>query len=208
MLSKSGLAIILSKLKGFDQPKVRVEQYMLDSEIAADILWNTYMKGDLIGKVGADMGCGTGILGLGALLLGAEKVYFVDSDEAAIEAAKANLMQIEQKVNVKVDKKAVFMCQDITEFNNKVDLVLENPPFGTKVRHADRAFLEKALGIAPVVYSVHKITSKGFIEAFSREKGYKVSDIWVYRLPLKATLKWHKRRIHYINVGCWRLEKI
>ena len=40
-LTKKQLAIILSKLKVFESPKVSVEQYNTDSEIAATILWNS-----------------------------------------------------------------------------------------------------------------------------------------------------------------------
>ena len=64
--SKGALAVILSKLKVFTAPKVRVEQYPTDAEIAAEVLWQAHMKGD-IGKVSADLGCGTGILGIGLL---------------------------------------------------------------------------------------------------------------------------------------------
>ena len=59
--SKSGLAIVLSKLKTFEKPKVRVEQYSMDSEIAAEVLWNGLYRGD-IQKVIVDLGCGTGML--------------------------------------------------------------------------------------------------------------------------------------------------
>lgn len=42
------------------------------------------------GLVLADIGCGSGILGIGALLLGAEKVYGVDNDPLAVESARSN----------------------------------------------------------------------------------------------------------------------
>ncbi len=38
----------------------------------------------------ADIGCGSGILGIGAVLLGAHKVYAVDNDPLAIQAARSN----------------------------------------------------------------------------------------------------------------------
>lgn len=46
---------------------------------------------DLSGKVVIDYGCGSGVLAIAALLLGAEKVYAVDIDPQAIEATKQNL---------------------------------------------------------------------------------------------------------------------
>jgi len=69
--SKSRLAIALSRLEGFSEPKVRQEQYLMDSEIGASVLWNACLLGDIRGKVIADLGCGTGMLGIGALMLGA-----------------------------------------------------------------------------------------------------------------------------------------
>ncbi|MEB3227968.1 MAG: 50S ribosomal protein L11 methyltransferase [Synechocystis sp.] len=38
----------------------------------------------------ADIGCGSGILGIGAVLLGAKKVYGVDNDPLAVESARSN----------------------------------------------------------------------------------------------------------------------
>jgi len=71
--SKSGLAVILSSLLSFKSPKIKLEQYETPSEIAADVLWNAHMNGDLVDKTVADLGSGTGVLGLGAVLLGAKK---------------------------------------------------------------------------------------------------------------------------------------
>ena len=94
MISKSGLAIALSKLKTFKKPKVSLEQYPTDSEVAAELLWHAYMAGDIEGKKIADLGCGTGILGIGCLLLGAEHVYFADIDAEALEICLENLQNI------------------------------------------------------------------------------------------------------------------
>jgi ribosomal protein L11 methyltransferase len=37
-----------------------------------------------------DIGCGSGILSIGAVLLGVEKVYAVDTDPLAVQAARSN----------------------------------------------------------------------------------------------------------------------
>ncbi len=41
--SKSGLAVALSRLEGFKEPKVSVEQYAMDSEVGAFVLWNAHL---------------------------------------------------------------------------------------------------------------------------------------------------------------------
>ena len=92
MLSKSELAIVLSKMKVFDEPELLKEQYATDSEVAAELLWSAYMNGDVKDRIVADFGCGTGILGIGCLLLEAKKVFFVDSDSKAIDVLKENLV--------------------------------------------------------------------------------------------------------------------
>ncbi|MBW2982177.1 METTL5 family protein [Candidatus Woesearchaeota archaeon] len=209
--SKSNLAVLLSKLKGFQTGKVRekLEQYQTDPEIAAEVIWFAGFNKDISGKVIVDLGCGTGVLGIGALIMGAEKVIFVDIDEEAVETAKKNLAFAEEELGVKLSKKAEFVVEDVRKFKAKdVDLVLQNPPFGVKVKHADRVFLEKAMELCPIIYSFHKIESRDFIDEFSRDKGYKMTHFWSFDFPLKMMMKHHKKRIHRIKVGCWRLEKL
>lgn len=203
--SKSRLAIILSGLEGFNTPKVRQEQYLMDSEIGAFVLWNAYILGEIEGKVIADLGCGTGLLGIGALLLGAKRVFFVDSDEKALQIAKNNISKVKSE-GYSVGK-AESVCRDIAKLKMKADVVIQNPPFGTKVKHSDVIFLEKALETAAVVYSFHKSESNAFLERFSAGKNAKITHIWDFRFPLKATFGFHRRQIHRINVSCFRFQK-
>ncbi len=95
--TKKQLAMILSQLKGFSSPKIKLEQYMTEGEIAAEIAWNAFYRREIEEKTVADLGCGTGILGLSTLLLGAKKVYFVDIDKDALAIAKENLKMLEEK---------------------------------------------------------------------------------------------------------------
>ena len=203
--SKSALAIKLSQLKGFKQQKMKAEQYPTDPEIAAEVLWNAYLLGDLEGKVSVDLGCGTGILGIGALYLGNSKVFFVDSDKEVLEIAKINVSRVKSESSG--IGKAIFRCQEIARFDEKVDLVLENPPFGTKVRHSDREFLKKAVKLADIIYTFHKSETKGFLEAFARDSGFEISHCWDFSFPLKQAMPFHRRKIHRINVSCFRFVK-
>ena len=88
--SKGALEIALSAIEGFKNPKVSLEQYMTDSRIASGVLWDAALRGD-IGKVIVDLGCGTGILGIGCMLLGAEKVVFLESDSSVLDVCKKNV---------------------------------------------------------------------------------------------------------------------
>ena len=143
-MKKRNLAILLSKLKTFESPDIKLEQYQTDSEIAAESLWFTHMNNDIHGKVIADLGCGTGIFGFGALILGAKKVFFVDLDEKAIKVAKENRKFLEKELKKRFN--CAFINKDIRSFRNKVDVVIQNPPFGIKRTHTDKLFLMKAMG--------------------------------------------------------------
>ena len=199
---KSQLAILLSKLEVFEHPKAELEQYPLDSETAATILWAAHQNKDIENKVIADLGCGTGILGLGALLLGAKKVYFIDKSEAAIRKAKQNLHFLEQETNSHLQGKATWLIGDISLFTNKVRTVLQNPPFGTKKEHADRIFLEKALNIGKSVYSIHKTSTLDYIRNLIERKKRSIKEELRLEMQLKKTMPWHKHDVHRIDVTC------
>ena len=204
-MSKSALAMVLSRLEGFLSPKVSQEQYLTDSEIAAFSLWNAYILGDLEGKVITDFGCGTGVLGIGALLLGAKHVLFVDSDRSALETLKINISKVKSE-SYTIEGSFEIFNQDIGEVNLEADVVIENPPFGTKTKHADVIFLEKALKTAKVIYSFHKSETKAHINKVCTEKGAKITHVWDFDFPLKSTYKFHNKRIHRIKVSCFRIE--
>jgi len=208
VLSKKQLAVALSRLKGFEKPDFKLEQYQTESEIGAEIIWNIACRREIQGKTAADLGCGTGLLGIGLLLAGADKVYFVDIDDNAIETAKKNLEFIENEFDIELKDKAVFVVDKVENFNKKVEIVIENPPFGIQGKsHSDKEFLGKAMQISKLVYSFHKAESKGFINAFSRDNGFKTEGYWEFDWPLKQTMKYHTKKIHYFKVGCWRLVK-
>jgi len=199
MLSKSQLAIQLSKLKTFEKPLVREEQYVTDSEVAASWLFNAYLLNDVKDKVIADLGAGTGVLGIGALLLGAKKVYFVEKDKDAVAVLKENLQNVKGSYEI--------LETDVKDFTHNADVVIMNPPFGTKQKHADKLFLERAFACADVIYSMHKSSTEVFVNAVALDNDFAVTHKWKYELPIKATYKFHKKRIERIDVSVFRLNK-
>ncbi|MEM3374537.1 MAG: METTL5 family protein [Candidatus Woesearchaeota archaeon] len=201
IVSKKQLAVLLSRLKAFEKPSFRLEQYSTDSEIAAEVIWNAYQLGDLDNKVIADLGCGTGILGIGCLFMKAKKVYFVDIDER-------QLKNLDNNLKLMALKNYEIVLSDVKNFNQKVDLVIQNPPFGTKKEHADKIFLEKAFQISNIIYSFHKIESKRFIEAISKDNNFLITNYFEFDFPLKNTMEFHEKKVKKIKVGCWRFEKL
>ena len=207
-MKKKDLEILLSRLKSFEKQRLDLEQYQTEAGIAADLLWYAYMQGDVEGKVVADLGCGNGVFGVGALILGAEKVYFLDLDATAIKIAKENVAKIESIFNVKFKKS--FSNSNVNSFNKKVDLVIQNPPFGVKKTHADKPFLIKAMKCAKKIYTFHKMETRKFVENFVNDEGWKIKFVKMYKFPLRRgkTNKGYsfwKKDVHYVDVGVWMI---
>ena len=207
--TKKQLTMILSQLKGFEKPKMQLEQYETVADFAAEIVWYAFYRREISDKVVAYLVCGTGILGLSTLLIGAKKVFIVDIDKEVLATARENLKFLEKKLNISFADSAVFVNKDVSSFDEKVDTVYKNPPFGIKSKkHADKVFLENAFKISKLVYSFHKAESKEFIEAVSKDNKFKIEGYWEFDWPLKQTMKYHKKKIEYIKVGCWRLISV
>ncbi|MBU1976675.1 MAG: METTL5 family protein [Nanoarchaeota archaeon] len=202
--SKRDLEVELSRLKGFDESSFELEQYPTPSHIAADWIWSMALKGEVAGKIILDAGSGPGILGIGLLLMGARKVYFLDSDPKIMPVCIKNYNEIKEVYEV---GEAEFVTGDISLFDGEVDIVVQNPPFGTKVEHADKKFLEKAFSVASIVYSMHKWSTKTFVEAICKDFHYRITDVFRYEFPIRAKFKFHTKPVKMIDVGLWRLEK-
>jgi len=199
-MNKSQLAIQLSKLNTFSEPKVSLEQYQTESEIAAEILWLAYLNNDIENKTVADLGCGNGIFGIGSLILGAKKVIFLDNNKEAITLTKLNLRSISNK-NYKIINK------DIKDFKNKVDTVIQNPPFGTKIKHSDKTFLEKAFSITNNIYSIHKSETKDFLIKLAKKNNFTLTNYLQIKFKLKRTMPFHKKQSYQVNTACFVFKK-
>ena len=199
--SRKELAALLSNLEGYRCPKEKLEQWQTPPEIAATMLFEALIRGDISGKKIIDLGTGTGILAIGAALLSAKEVIGVDIDPEALEIAQRNLMKIKEIYGSLPIK---FVCTDIREFDMKGDTVVMNPPFGLErwSRHADIVFLEKAFSLASKVYSLHHSTSKGrkFLIKYAQRYGFQADIIGTFNFPLKAWHEKHRKPVKEIPV--------
>jgi len=203
--SKKDLEVQLSKLKSFESPSLELEQYPTPSNIAAEWIWNMALKGEAAGREILDAGCGPGILGIGLLLMGARKVYFLDLDEKIMLVCMENYNQIKEEYEV---GEAEFIIGDVSIFDHEPEIIVQNPPFGTKSEHADKKFLEKAFSISRIVYSMHKWSTKSFVEAISKDFKFRITDLWRYEFPIKAKFEFHQKPVKNIDAGLWRMEKL
>ncbi len=77
---------------------------------------------DLENKSVLDFGCGSGILGIAALLLGASHASFVDNDPQALQATRSNL----EKNGIDNSQFTIYSPAEFSAFNASYDVVLAN----------------------------------------------------------------------------------
>lgn len=198
-MKKKELAIALSALTPVYHSHT-LEQYTLHGDTAAEILIYAYDFGDIYEKRVADLGCGAGILGIGALLLGARFVVFADCDEDALSTAAENVRATK---GLKADN-VRFQCSTVENVCCTADTVIQNPPFGTRKRGVDVQFLLKATEVAPVVYSLHK---KGNAAFLSRKTGHVLTHVKEMEIPLFRSYPFHAKKVVNIRVELLRFEK-
>ncbi len=197
------LEMALQRLSGYSCPRAALEQYQTPAPLAARLLFHALMKGDVRGKKICDLGSGTGVLAIGASLLGADHVQGVDIDKNAILVAKENAELLDADVE--------FIVADVRDATLPVrlgysDTVIMNPPFGAQKAHADRPFIDLALTLAPVTYSIFNAGSVQFIETYTAERAEideKIGGIF----PIKRTFSFHTQDVQEIGVEILRLKR-
>tara|TARA_B100000795_G_C22718734_1_gene406543 strand:- start:78 stop:1016 length:939 start_codon:yes stop_codon:yes gene_type:complete len=171
----------------FDTPNIDLEQYHTPPDLAARFLWTA--KDDLVGRSVADLGCGNGILGIGAKYLGAHTVMGFEIDEAAANKARKNASNGEMQVTVCDVKKGIT-----EEHYLQYDTVICNPPFGTRQKKADTKFLSTALKLARrAVYSLHKSSTKEYLLARAERWGLEGKILAEIKYPLPKTYPMHRQ---------------
>jgi putative methylase len=195
------LEMKLQRISGYSHPRASLEQYQTPAPLAARLLYHALMKGDIEGKTVCDLGCGTGVLAIGAALLGADCVRGVDSDLNAVRVANENAALFDADVE--------FIVADVRDAAlpgrlGSCDTVVMNPPFGAQKAHADRPFIDLALSIAPVTYSIFNAGSAQFIKTYTAERA-EIDERVGGVFPIKRTFSFHTHDIQEIEVEILRL---
>lgn len=193
------LEIQLEQVAGIPDPDPAMEQYMTPAPLAARLLYDAYLAGDISGCVVCDPGSGTGILAIGAALLGAEQVYGIERDERLVAVAQENAKLLS------VD--CTFVPGELSDFQVSCDTVVMNPPFGAQKRHADRPFIDAALRIAPVVYGIFNKDSIPFLSSYITGRAAIVGMV-AARFPIKRSFSFHKRAVLDIPVEIVCMRRI
>jgi putative methylase len=197
------LEMTLQRVAGFSRPRPALEQYQTPAPLAARLLYHALMKGDIEGKVICDLGCGTGVLAIGAALLGAASVKGVDVDQQAVDIACANAKLLDADVEFIV---ADVKDQNLPDVLGLCDTVIMNPPFGAQKVHADRPFIDLAISVAPVIYSIFNAGSTPFVKTYTTgraEIDERVGGVFA----MKRTFSFHTQDIQEIGVEILRLKR-
>jgi putative methylase len=193
------LEIKLERVSGIPNPDPAKEQYMTPAPLAARLLFDAYLAGDIKGCSVCDLGSGTGILSIGASLLGADEVVGVEGDARLVAIARENAEKLSADCR--------FIADDIRSMRESFDTVVMNPPFGAQSEHADRPFIDAALRIAPVTYGIFNAGTMPFLASYIRGRAEIVGAVSAL-FPIKRTFSFHSRDLHEIPVEIVCLRRI
>jgi len=203
-MTRKELEIVLEKdISTFHNPDILSEQYVTHPGLAADFLWHLSVSQDIPSKDCVDLGCGTGMLGYGLLLLGAKHVSFIDHDGQALQQVKKLL----EEKNIDTERYSI-MLQSAKHVKKDADIYVQNPPFGTRKEHEDTVFLETALNNADTVFTMHKTVTRKHIVDKIRNNNHRIVYEQYYDYPLKRTLHHHTEDVTYVDVSGYITQNI
>lgn len=209
MMKLKELEMWLQDVKGFEAPKIQLEQYETPVHIAARMIHTMESSfGDLEGKVLADLGCGCGMLLIGSTLMGASATFGFDIDRDALEICRGNLEDAEITSAELLQMNVKDLAVQYSRFLKFFDTVVLNPPFGTKQNQGtDLEFLRVALSLSrSAVYSLHKSATRAHVTKKAADWGVKVQVLAQLRYNLPSTYKFHKKKSVDIEVDFIRFS--
>lgn len=199
-MKRQQLEIALSHLENSPSPKLAYEAYDLNPAAVSEILFLAETRyGDLKNRSVLDLGCGSGILAIGAALLGAKEVVGIDINSESVEAAKRNA----HLVQVVAD----FIAGDIEAIRGTFDVTVMNPPFGTRKKGVDVIFLQKAMSVSKRVYSLHKRGEQNRMFLRNKVESLRgsVDAIFEIGIEIAKTYEFHKKRRYSVDADLYRV---
>ncbi len=204
---RKDLEILLEQLDKVSNLKIEYEQYPSPPRVAANLLWIAgFDNNDILNKNILDLGCGAGILAIGAAYLGAKSVIGLDIDYHSLELAKHNSDVFD------VGDICHWVCGNAENFRIKnIDVTIMNPPFGMRKESLsrDRDFLKTALAVSNTIYSINPYAEKTreFFIKYCKELGAKILSITQMNFEIKRQYQFHKKAQHVILVDLYHIKK-
>ena len=194
--------MLLSGLEPYLSNSVELEQYSTDGNLAARWLTDIAAFGDLSeGCTVADLGAGNGVLGLGALAMGAGRAILVEADQAACDVAKSNAESTGFADSVEVIR--AKLGSDSVDLSS-ADVVISNPPWGRQTPRADRPFLEAMIATATPTHLLHSAEAT-HIQPLFEDAGWSTERYGEADFALPAVYSHHSRQRGRTRAAFWRL---
>lgn len=202
MSSRRQLEVTLEQIHPFNEPNIDLEQYVTPPPVAASLVHEADLRGDLEGTV-IDLGTGTGMLAIAAALRSPHRVVGLDIDAGALAVASIN----RDRLAVEVDFVRAAI-ETVPVSPPSPTTVLMNPPFGAQRQHrgADRPFLAAASDLAHISYSIHNVESRAFVEGFAADNGGRLTDTYALELDVPAQFAFHDQAVGTIDAEAYRIE--
>ncbi|ABW01418.1 METTL5 family protein [Caldivirga maquilingensis] len=194
---KRELEAIIQGIGGYSRPKLKLEQYVTDADVVAEVAWLAYLKGDVAGRRVIDPVCGTGRFSAAAALLGSTQVVCSDIDEDAVRDAYRYLSELSLLNTVD------FAVMDFTRpaLAKPLDTVFQNPPFGIwSPRGTDIKLLMASLNLSKVTYSIHKEGTEDYVIKVVKSLGRSIEVARGFRLSIPYTYRHHRKPRRVIEV--------
>jgi putative methylase len=198
-VKKQQLEITLQQLRPLEMRSEKLEQYSTPADVAADVVWDACVEGNIQGRSVADLGCGNGVLSIAAKLMEASEVLGIDIDPAAVEVATSNARALGLDIT--------YRAEDVLSVKGRFDTVIQNPPFGSQKRHADRAFVKKSLELAPHVYSLHNAGTETFLARMVESLGARCRPVKRFKFEIPFSFEFHKKPKETFSMVLLKFER-
>ncbi|VDO65490.1 unnamed protein product [Heligmosomoides polygyrus] len=205
---------MLSEMRSFQNPNVKLEQYATSPELAISIVDSIDRLVGLDGRFVADLGCGCGMLmSTIALAYQPAAVVGMDIDEYALSICRENLEDLEVDYCCDVVKADVLQLS--AGLHGSFDVVIMNPPFGTKKNAGmDMRFVRAGLMMlrpGGSLFSLHKTSTRDYILKTANK--WNDADVGArciaeLRWNLDSTYKFHKKKSVDIAVDLIHYKKV
>lgn len=207
MATKTASETQLAVVVGFGSPKVSLKQYPTPSDLATHFVRLADLCGDIEGVMVLDLGSGTGVLELGAVLHSPTRVIGVEFDGDALATAtdSARRVGVSAPIDwIRVDATRLPPCLP----DDRQVMVFMNPLFGVQRgnEHADHALLDPTASVADVPYSVHNERSKEFVESFVVDVGGDLTDAFRMTFDLDHQFDFHDEDCRRLDAEMFRTE--
>ncbi len=196
------LAMLLSGLEPHPSNSVELEQYTTDSDLAVRWLADITAFSDISGGCTvADLGAGNGVLGLGALAMGAGRAILVEADQVACGVARSNAESLGLTDSVQVIHST--LGSDPVDLDS-ADVVVSNPPWGRQTPRADRPFLEAMIAATAPAHLLHSAEAT-HIRPLFEDAGWSAERYGEADFALPAAYSHHSRQRGRTRAAFWRL---